>query len=280
MAALQVVRKRLDEAGLGIFCLELHSNKTKKNALRNELAARLKARGSFREPRDLENMLAELEKKKQFLTHYAAEINRRIQPFDATVFEIVWARDRYQRELPFNLAGNVPNALGFTRAQYAHKEAFLSVYAQHLSAVLQISPELDKHPWVWLDTPLSFEEEERLLDLLADARDSIPPIFGLAAALASQAGIVLSRRLNEIDNVKALLKSLPEHEPFSGPRLLAACLQNELLRQLRLFVQDVRTARDALDAIGHFAVNAEDFLAIDSKALTDAFEALRRLALI
>ena len=280
LAALQVVRKRMDEAGLGKFCLELHSNKTKKNALLNEMADRLKARGTFQEPRDLENMLAELEKKKQLLTHYAAEINRRIQPFDATVFEIVWARDRYQRELPFILAGNVPNALGFTRAQYAHKEAFLSVYAQHLSAVLQISPELDKHPWVWLDTPLSFEEEERLKDLLADARDRIAPIFELAAALESQAGVVLSRRLSEIDTVKALLKSLPEDVPVSGPRLLAACLQNELLGQIRLFVQDVRTARDALDAIGSYAVNAEDFLAIDSKALTDAFEALKRLALI
>jgi len=30
LAALEVVRKRLDDAGLGLFCLELHSHKTKK----------------------------------------------------------------------------------------------------------------------------------------------------------------------------------------------------------------------------------------------------------
>jgi Protein of unknown function (DUF4011)/AAA domain len=140
LAALQVVRKRLDEAGLGVFCLELHSNKTKKHALLSELEARLKARGSFREPRDLDHVLAELEQKKQFLTQYVAEINRRVQPFDVTVFEIVWARDRYRRELPCEVTGSVPNALAFTRTHYAQKEGFLSVYSQHLTAVLEVSP--------------------------------------------------------------------------------------------------------------------------------------------
>ncbi|MGO8816108.1 MAG: DUF4011 domain-containing protein [Terriglobia bacterium] len=280
LAALQVVRKRLGEAGLGIFCLELHSNKTKKHALLNDLADRLKVQGGFREPKELENMLAELEKKKQFLTQYAAEINRRIQPFDATVFEILWARDRYQRELPFTLAGNVPNALGFTREQYDHKEDFLSGYAQHLSAVLQISPDLVQHPWVWLDTPLSFEQEERLLDLLADALGRITPIFELAAAIESHAGIVLARRLSEIDRMKALLDCLPKDVPISTPRLLAACLQIEVLGQVRLFVQDVRVARDALQAVGRLAINVEEFLASDAKVLTDAFEMLGRLALL
>jgi len=33
LAALEVVRRRLDDAGLGMFCLEVHSHKTKKGAL-------------------------------------------------------------------------------------------------------------------------------------------------------------------------------------------------------------------------------------------------------
>jgi len=279
LAALQVVRKRLDEAGLGIFCLELHSNKTKKHALLNELAARIKVRGSFREPRDLEHVLIELEEKKHFLTQYVAEINRRIQPFDATVFEIVWARDRYRRELPCEVAGNVPKALDFTRADYAHKEAFLSLYSRHLTEVLQVSPDLDQHPWAWLGKPMSFEEEELLLDLLTGALEALPPIFEGAQTLA-QAGVVLQRRLNEKDRVKTLLESLPENLPISNPRLLAACLQKELLGQLRQFVKDVRTARAALEALGRFAVDPEHFVAIDTpKALSEAFRMLEQLLL-
>jgi hypothetical protein len=37
LAALEVVRRRLDDAGLGLFCLEVHSHKTKKGALLNDL---------------------------------------------------------------------------------------------------------------------------------------------------------------------------------------------------------------------------------------------------
>jgi AAA domain len=60
LAALEVVRRRLDEAGLGVFCLELHSHKTRKDALLRDLATRLKARGSFREPSDIDQQLVAL----------------------------------------------------------------------------------------------------------------------------------------------------------------------------------------------------------------------------
>jgi hypothetical protein len=72
LAALEVVRKRLDDVGLGVFCLEVHSHKTKKGALLNDLAHRHTLRGSFKEPRDLERHLTVVEQKKQVLTQYAS----------------------------------------------------------------------------------------------------------------------------------------------------------------------------------------------------------------
>jgi len=101
LAALEVVRRRLDEAGLGLFCLELHSHKTKKHALLNDVAARLKAQGSFRDPRDLDQHQHAVEDCKRLLTQYAALINKTIEPFQATIFEVLWARERYYQELPF-----------------------------------------------------------------------------------------------------------------------------------------------------------------------------------
>lgn len=46
LAALKVVRRRLDEAGLGAFCLELHSHKTRKDALLRDVEARVKVHRS------------------------------------------------------------------------------------------------------------------------------------------------------------------------------------------------------------------------------------------
>jgi Protein of unknown function (DUF4011)/AAA domain len=75
LAALEVVRRRLDDSGLGTFCLELHSHKTKKQALISDLQDRMNARGSFREPQDLKNQLAIFEDRKQHLVQYVEAIN-------------------------------------------------------------------------------------------------------------------------------------------------------------------------------------------------------------
>ena len=93
LAALEVVRRRLDDAGLGVFCLEVHSHKTKKGALLSDLAQRYTMRGTFRDPRDLDRHLSVVEQKKQVLTQYASLINRVIEPFKASIFEILWARE-------------------------------------------------------------------------------------------------------------------------------------------------------------------------------------------
>jgi len=66
MAALEVVKRRLDEAGLGAACLELHSHKTNKKMLLGELSATLEMTkpqssndGDIRLLEDLRNRLNE-----------------------------------------------------------------------------------------------------------------------------------------------------------------------------------------------------------------------------
>ena len=172
LAALEVVRRRLDDAGLGMFCLEVHSHKTKKGAMLTDVAQRYKLRGTFKEPRDLDRHLAVVEEKKRLLTQYASLINKTIEPFKATVFEILWARDRCGQDIASHLGslGHVilPVVVQFTRIQFTQAEHFLSVYAQHLAAVLAPCNAIDRHPWAWIAKPLQFEEEDRILGLLGD----------------------------------------------------------------------------------------------------------------
>jgi hypothetical protein len=54
MAALKVVKDRLDSFGLGQFCLEVHSNKTRKAAVLKSLEERLNLSGSSPEDRQLQ----------------------------------------------------------------------------------------------------------------------------------------------------------------------------------------------------------------------------------
>jgi very-short-patch-repair endonuclease len=75
LAALEVVKRRLREVGLGDFCLELHSHKTRKKTFFDDVAIRLSktAKGS---PANFENALAALAARRAELDHYASAIGR------------------------------------------------------------------------------------------------------------------------------------------------------------------------------------------------------------
>lgn len=82
-----------------MFCPEVHTDKTKKNALLADIALRVSARGTFQEPRELDRYLSTVEEKKHLLTQYASLINKTVRPFIATVFEILWARDKCSQDI-------------------------------------------------------------------------------------------------------------------------------------------------------------------------------------
>lgn len=64
-AALEVVKKRLDGAGLGAFCLELHSNKTRKTDILKSLDEWLKMRRSAVFHKVTESLISEQERIKE-----------------------------------------------------------------------------------------------------------------------------------------------------------------------------------------------------------------------
>lgn len=75
MAALNVVKDRLDKAELGDFCLELHSHKTNKQKILNDLNTRLHKQNFFQDPKELDASISRYEDLKDRLNKYAYKIN-------------------------------------------------------------------------------------------------------------------------------------------------------------------------------------------------------------
>lgn len=74
MAALEVVKRRLDALGLGVACLELHSHKTNKKAVLEELKSTLQL-GRPAAATILEDQLAALPRHRAALNDYALAVN-------------------------------------------------------------------------------------------------------------------------------------------------------------------------------------------------------------
>lgn len=85
-AALEVVKRRLDKAGIGDFCLECHSHKANKKEIVDELGRCLTLRGEKYPSMDQE--LADLRRSRDRLNDYAHALHTRQSKLDATPFEV------------------------------------------------------------------------------------------------------------------------------------------------------------------------------------------------
>ncbi|MCA8832872.1 DUF3320 domain-containing protein [Hymenobacter pini] len=134
MAALEVVKRRLDALGLGAACLELHSNKANKKTLHDELRHTL-ALGRPSASTVLDEQIAQLPRYRQTLNDYALAVNVPIGRSRRTAQQVAGELlrltvERGAVELP-RLA--FPNLAAWTDADAAHAEAL----AARLQATLQ-----------------------------------------------------------------------------------------------------------------------------------------------
>ncbi len=179
LAALEVVRDRLDRAGLGMFCLELHSNKTQKRKLLDDIATRLLARGSFPNPEKLDAKRRELNARRLRLKQYADLMNSVVHnELDLTVHGVLWAGERHRRGLGAKAALLSSEEYPLARTcSYAEHERLKEAVKQLAEHCLAIDGRPQDHPWFgcYLFKMILGDEPAliRVLQQLAEAADAL-----------------------------------------------------------------------------------------------------------
>lgn len=98
MAALNVVKDRLSQSGLGDFCFELHSHKIKKTEVIEGLRERVR-RVEVKSPKDLDRKIERYEELKNSLNEYVQLINSQWHQTGLTIHEILTGAVRYRDQL-------------------------------------------------------------------------------------------------------------------------------------------------------------------------------------
>lgn len=247
LAALEVVRRRLDEVGLGIFCLELHSHKTRKDALMKDLAARIQAQRSFSEPRALQDQIQLAEQKKQALTTYARLLARTMEPSKRTVFDVLWARERAYQALACDKALLehllVPDVVKWSRTETDDRDRDVANYVHHLQAVLHVAERTEAHPWRWVDQALNFSQEQELLSLVERLGRTLTCAAEVLTTIASSARLVLPATIEGLQKAGAIHRSLPTPTVDLDSHLVTACADPQRRAALSQFVRDMESAR-------------------------------------
>lgn len=205
LAALEVVRRRLNQAGLGDFTLELHSNKTQRRALLNDLENRLKKHGQYQAPLEIDRTLRALIEKRDELKRHAAFMHETIAEIEGTPYALLHRAARYEREVLDSCPElrSIAQELDeeFSIEKYAKRSEALKILIRSLSAITKESDQVEEFPWygIFRDDLRARDKTEIVEDLQTafaysrvaktrwpiSARSSKPMSKGIRSALHS-----------------------------------------------------------------------------------------------
>ena len=247
MAALDVVRRRLDRAGLGEFCLELHSHATHKSRLLDDIRERLRTQGKRRPPDEIAADIARLEALQNTLHDHAARINAPWQATGLSCHAIFMAAARWRAEIaPLDPADWHPAQCDGERYDATTRRALadqLAVYCRvHEGVAAQVGAgaPLDRHPWhgVRSDT-LEFADTARVLKALQGWQDSLHALVTLRATLAGQFGVAADEVFDTPAAAAELLAELKALPALAGDELPAslALLSGDVLHKAQRYLE-------------------------------------------
>ncbi len=197
MAALEVVKARLDQAGIGDFCLQLHSHKSNKREVLAELRRTLEmaAPGEVR----LEEDFDRLDSLRAELNGYARDLREPWGNLPRSPFDLYCAGEVVRRH--FEAAGRpMPLASltlpeGFDRKQWAQAISAFEALAQALPLVAPVSA----NPWLGCrPAALLPSDVEQVREMLARCSVSLRRLTESAEALS---GLCAVRRPESLDEV-------------------------------------------------------------------------------
>ncbi|KQW47225.1 MULTISPECIES: DUF3320 domain-containing protein [unclassified Ensifer] len=181
MAALEVVKRRLDQAGVGDACLELHSNKSNKRALLSqlqhtwELGAPRGENGSALDQR--------LTEARDALNAHPERLHHVYEPYGLSPYQVIGhlARLRQQGMPPSDI--ELSGATAWTPGLKERAVTLLTELADRIRDIGQPT----EHPWHGVGltgiTPLDLE---RLMKRLTDTRGELSNLTGAMRDIAGE----------------------------------------------------------------------------------------------
>jgi very-short-patch-repair endonuclease/preprotein translocase subunit Sec61beta len=270
LAALEVVRHRLDRVGLGHFCLELHSHKTQKRLLLDDVASRLERFGKFPSPLAVEERQKILERDRKALTDYAELVNKPFGRIGRPLHDTIWRAQRTRSALKCNpdLLDRVvlENVKELGVDDIDDRRQSVARYAVQLAEVVEVAGGFSLHPWRGLtNSSLTFVDVQRVADLAEEAHAATIDLIALVARVNSELlGPALLAIPDALDGFFKCIAGLPENADGLLDVLLPKLRDPEVRRDLVGFVSLVErytALRIALERVAPGAVP----LSVDSR---------------
>jgi very-short-patch-repair endonuclease/KaiC/GvpD/RAD55 family RecA-like ATPase len=284
MAALEVVKKRLDDTGLRVFCLELHSSKTSKAAVADALAQRLEYHAPRLRPDQVASNAEALTKARTELLHYVRCVNNDAGRTGLKVYDVLLGsavRDELRRDLPDDIAqarfANPLNIDTYLYRQMSDAAATLEAQMHALTAFGKLS----EHPWRgFQNIEITELDETRLVSLMMKWNHAISLVIDDAKAIESRACVALPPTQHEIELLCKKLVAIPSPPTQAfATETYRRCSSKHNRDRVRSMLEQISKLIASEAALEACCADIAAARSIGSKAMAASVTALRELGL-
>lgn len=264
MAAVEVVRDRLDAVGLRDFCLEIHSTNKPKVDVYKEIKNRCE-RGDVTQSANPDAIEREYLKNRQQLTEYVELLN---QLFGAmgdenkihTIQEILWKVKSLQKEykmanIPDNLLVlSIANPQSLTRFDFDKHRTLLRKFIRIKTEVEESKQNID----IWKGVnalDIAPIEQEQLIGSLAELSKVISEALNLYKKQAFIFGLSHNPNIGNLKELDDLLIKIPELPTQIETALLSSLRSQSSILICREFVQKYSETKKLLNNANKFFDN-------------------------
>ncbi len=218
MAALEVVKHRLDNVGLGEFCLELHSHKSNKREVLQELERTMSTQ--IKTSYGHMDSFRQLDLLKTDLNDYVNGIHFPIGQTQKSLIETFIIRDKAKQHF-CNLKKELPS-IKFPNLSDSDLSAWEEAIRQ-LEKIAVIMPRvspISEHPWQGCLTGIITPEKQELIyKHIKDLQDACNKLYTVFSHLESEYGIRIPKNIESINH--HLMAAEIVDNPFSvNPEVL------------------------------------------------------------
>jgi len=250
LAALEVVRRRLDQAGLGHFCLELHSHRTNKNKFLKDLQERIAA--TFPQCEELAEKKEMLERYKTPLTEYVHSIGCKIGRHNKTAFEVLWAHDQYLQKYVF--LEPLTELLSFgdednlSLAEEDNLRLCVDVYSQQLATLIHRHGSVSSHPWAGIqDDSFTYRQEKDLAERSSAMLTCLETLIAVTEDLSKQCPNIEVNTIPAAEALSKVQRFLPQPEGVEWTELIGTLSDAGQRKEISNFLDSLNAWESSRD---------------------------------
>lgn len=241
LAALKVVKNKLDAVGLGDFCLELHSDQADKHQLRVNLKKRLELKKNRISDKEIDDELRKYNSLKTRLNRYIDTVNSNLEGTEINIGPVLQSATRYRRKYSGNLSfrpkhinlDNCTELLSYSKLSAVEEFSRVS----HTLLERSKTKNIIDHTWYGIGlNATGVLSEDNIVETLKKWTDALCDFNNFLTTI--QCFEFKERSLKEWENAISLINSLPDVS------------KNPLLTQLPSFLQsDLTRAKSEIERL-------------------------------